>query len=261
MGFESAMRSLRESRKPWSSTIWALMSCSLATQTAAVFLTYGSSSFRHFLSGSHRYSVILSTRMQPMVRTARARIRGLGSSQSCISGWEWSFKDKFPLWIILHFVSWRSSASFKFMTLSGKSTKQSYTLLANGNVTQSINTLAFSFPIEGINWSVINRTWIEISTFSVKKILLLWTDATVIKMNWIQVKCDNPPGLIWVEKTKQLRALPWRSCSPPWWPCQADSWRSSLSRGRLISSAPGCRSACSWPHLGTRNWQQNMWTC
>lgn len=82
MGFESAMRSRRESRKPWSSTIWALMSWSLATQTAAVFLTYGSSSFRHFLSGSHRYSVILSTRMQPMVRTARARIRGLGSSQS-----------------------------------------------------------------------------------------------------------------------------------------------------------------------------------
>lgn len=39
MGFESAIRSLRESRKPWSSTICALMSCSLATHTAAVFLT------------------------------------------------------------------------------------------------------------------------------------------------------------------------------------------------------------------------------
>ncbi len=39
MGLESAIRSLRESRKPWSSTIWALISCSLATHTAAVFLT------------------------------------------------------------------------------------------------------------------------------------------------------------------------------------------------------------------------------
>lgn len=82
MGLESEMRSLRVSRKPWSSTNWALMSCSFATHTAAVFLTYGSSSFRHFLRGSHRYSVILSTRMQPIVRTAKARIRGLGSSQS-----------------------------------------------------------------------------------------------------------------------------------------------------------------------------------
>jgi hypothetical protein len=34
---------------------------------------------RHFLRGSQRYSVILSTRIQPMVRTARARIRGFGS--------------------------------------------------------------------------------------------------------------------------------------------------------------------------------------
>ncbi len=39
MGFESESRSLRASRKPWSSTSWALMSCSLATHTAAVFLT------------------------------------------------------------------------------------------------------------------------------------------------------------------------------------------------------------------------------
>lgn len=82
IGLESEMRSLRVSRKPWSSTNWALISWSFATQTAAVFLTYGSSSFRHFLKGSQRYSVILSTRMQPMVRTARARMRGLGSSQS-----------------------------------------------------------------------------------------------------------------------------------------------------------------------------------
>lgn len=58
------------------------MSYSLATHTAAVFLTYGSSSLRHLRSGSQRYSVILSTRMQPIVRTASARIRGFESSQS-----------------------------------------------------------------------------------------------------------------------------------------------------------------------------------
>lgn len=63
-------------------TIDQEMSYSLATQTAAVFLTYGSSSLRHLRNGSQRYSVILSTRMQPIVRTARARIRGLESSQS-----------------------------------------------------------------------------------------------------------------------------------------------------------------------------------
>ena len=47
-------------------------------------------------SGSHRYSVIRSTRMQPMVRTASARISGLGSlasftnvftARSVSSGW------------------------------------------------------------------------------------------------------------------------------------------------------------------------------
>lgn len=66
----------------WSSTILAEISYSLATHTAAVFLTYGSSSFRHFRRGSQRYSVILSTRMQPIVRTASARINGFESSQS-----------------------------------------------------------------------------------------------------------------------------------------------------------------------------------
>ena len=83
MGFESESRSRSMSRKPWSSTSWALMSCSLATDTAAVLRTYGSSSLRHLRSGSHRYSVILSTRIHPMVRTASARISGLLSSQSC----------------------------------------------------------------------------------------------------------------------------------------------------------------------------------
>lgn len=58
------------------------MSYNLATHTAAVFLTYGSSSFKHLRKGSHKYSVILSTLMQPIVRTANALISGLGSSQS-----------------------------------------------------------------------------------------------------------------------------------------------------------------------------------
>lgn len=38
---------------------------------------------RHRCRGSQRYSVILSTRMQPMVLTASALIRGLGSWVSC----------------------------------------------------------------------------------------------------------------------------------------------------------------------------------
>ena len=67
---------------PCSSTSAELMSNNLATDTAAVLRTYGSSSFRHFLRGSHKYSVILSTLIQPIVRTARALIKGLGSSQS-----------------------------------------------------------------------------------------------------------------------------------------------------------------------------------
>lgn len=58
------------------------MSYNFATQTAAVFRTYGSSSRKHFRNGSHKYSVILSTRMHPMVRTAKARINGFESSQS-----------------------------------------------------------------------------------------------------------------------------------------------------------------------------------
>lgn len=33
--------------------------------------------------GSHKYSVILSTRMHPIVRTAKARIKGFGSCESC----------------------------------------------------------------------------------------------------------------------------------------------------------------------------------
>ena len=41
------------------------------------------SSARARFRGSHRYSVMRSTRMQPMVRTANARMRGLGWFVSC----------------------------------------------------------------------------------------------------------------------------------------------------------------------------------
>ena len=41
--------------------------------------------FRQRWSGSHRYSVILSTRMHPIVRTASALISGFGSWESCSS--------------------------------------------------------------------------------------------------------------------------------------------------------------------------------
>lgn len=58
------------------------ISYNFATQTAAVLRTYGSSSFKHLRNGSHKYSVILSTRIQPIVRTANARIKGFESSQS-----------------------------------------------------------------------------------------------------------------------------------------------------------------------------------
>ena len=42
--------------------------------------TYGSSSVSVRCSGSHRYSVIFSTRMHPV--RAAARIKGLGSAES-----------------------------------------------------------------------------------------------------------------------------------------------------------------------------------
>ena len=38
--------------------------------------------FKHFRRGSHKYSVIFSTLIHPIVRTARALIKGFGSSQS-----------------------------------------------------------------------------------------------------------------------------------------------------------------------------------
>mmetsp|Transcript_32481 Transcript_32481/g.85523 ORF Transcript_32481/g.85523 Transcript_32481/m.85523 type:complete len:255 (-) Transcript_32481:304-1068(-) len=95
-GFESQIKSRRMSRKPRSSTISELMSYSLVTQMAAVLRTYGLSSRRQRCSGSQRYSVMRSTRMQPIVRTARARMSGLGSlasftnvftASSACSGW------------------------------------------------------------------------------------------------------------------------------------------------------------------------------
>ena len=59
-----------------------------------------------------------------------------------------------------------------------------------------------------------------------------------------------------INKFKSCLDLPWQSCWQPWWPCQVGSWHSSLSRGKPTSSAPGCQSACSSPHLETRNWKQ-----
>ena len=45
IGLLSERRSLSKSRNPWSSTSCPLISCSLATLTAAVLRTYGSSSY------------------------------------------------------------------------------------------------------------------------------------------------------------------------------------------------------------------------
>lgn len=111
IGLLSDIKSFSPSRNPLSSTSSAFISKSLATQIAAVLRTYGSSSceeekgrelillysktfkhicliinistLRHLWRGSHKYSVILSTRMQPIVLTARARIKGFGSCESC----------------------------------------------------------------------------------------------------------------------------------------------------------------------------------
>merc|ERR1719320_230737 len=58
MGLESDSRSFKASRKPCSSTRVLLISNNFATHIAAVLRTYGSSSFKHFLNGSQRYSVI-----------------------------------------------------------------------------------------------------------------------------------------------------------------------------------------------------------
>jgi hypothetical protein len=82
VGFASATKSRNKSRKPRSFTKSGEMSCNFATQTAAVFRTYGSSSLRARSNGSHKYSVIRSTRMQPIVRIARARTSGFGSAAS-----------------------------------------------------------------------------------------------------------------------------------------------------------------------------------
>mmetsp|Transcript_17807 Transcript_17807/g.44098 ORF Transcript_17807/g.44098 Transcript_17807/m.44098 type:complete len:231 (-) Transcript_17807:324-1016(-) len=82
MGLLSARSSRSWSMKPRSSTSSGLMSKSFATQMAAVFRTYGSSSASVRCRGSQRYSVILLTRIQPIVRTASARINGFGS---CVS--------------------------------------------------------------------------------------------------------------------------------------------------------------------------------
>mmetsp|Transcript_30978 Transcript_30978/g.34662 ORF Transcript_30978/g.34662 Transcript_30978/m.34662 type:complete len:207 (+) Transcript_30978:1428-2048(+) len=82
LGFESLMRSCNVSRKPRSATNSGAISYNLATQTAAVLRTYGSSSRNARFNGSHKYSVIRSTLIQPIVRTANARINGLASAES-----------------------------------------------------------------------------------------------------------------------------------------------------------------------------------
>lgn len=82
VGLASESRSRTPSMKPCCFTMEGEMSYSLATHRAAVLRTYGSSSPSAFFSGGARYSVILSTRMQPIVRMARARMSGLGCSLS-----------------------------------------------------------------------------------------------------------------------------------------------------------------------------------
>mmetsp|Transcript_10054 Transcript_10054/g.33220 ORF Transcript_10054/g.33220 Transcript_10054/m.33220 type:complete len:202 (-) Transcript_10054:442-1047(-) len=82
VGLASETSSRKSCTKPRSKTSSGEMSYSLATHTAAVLRTYGSSSFKHLSRGSIKYSVIFSTRMQPMVRIASARTSGLGSQAS-----------------------------------------------------------------------------------------------------------------------------------------------------------------------------------
>lgn len=45
--------------------------------------------------------------------------------------------------------------------------------------------------------------------------------------------------------------LPLQRCWQPWWPCLADSWRSSSGRDRPAFSIPSCLSACSSRRQGT----------
>lgn len=82
VGLASLSRSRRLSRKPCCFTVGGEMSYSLATASAAVLRTYGSSSPSAFFSGGVKYSTIFSTRMQPMVRMASARMSGDGCSLS-----------------------------------------------------------------------------------------------------------------------------------------------------------------------------------
>lgn len=50
---------------------------------AAVFRTYGSVSCRAFLRGSIKAEIIVDDVIEDIVRTARARIKGFRSLQSC----------------------------------------------------------------------------------------------------------------------------------------------------------------------------------
>mmetsp|Transcript_58673 Transcript_58673/g.122596 ORF Transcript_58673/g.122596 Transcript_58673/m.122596 type:complete len:333 (+) Transcript_58673:584-1582(+) len=82
VGLESPSRPRSSSRNPCSLTRSGLMSKSFVTHVAAVLRTYGSSSLSALRRGLARYSVIWSTRMHPIVRTARARMSGFGSDAS-----------------------------------------------------------------------------------------------------------------------------------------------------------------------------------
>jgi hypothetical protein len=66
--------------KPSYSILPGLISKTFETQSAAVFLTYASSSFIASYKGPVKYSSICSIPMQPIVLTARLLISGLTRS-------------------------------------------------------------------------------------------------------------------------------------------------------------------------------------
>jgi hypothetical protein len=82
IGFPSPTKSLNISTKPHSTHSSGFSSNALATHSAAVFRTYGLSSFRHRFRGSPRYVKIFSAFKVDMVRMAKARTSGLKSAVS-----------------------------------------------------------------------------------------------------------------------------------------------------------------------------------
>lgn len=57
------------------------------------------------------------------------------------------------------------------------------------------------------------------------------------------------------------RMLPLQRCSRPWWPCLADSWRSSSGKDRPAFSIPSCPSACSSRRPGTERCTRDRGLC